>query len=1652
MDIRLHNQGLYETQYEHDACGIGAVVNISGTRDHSILEYSKQILINLTHRGAAGADETTGDGAGILFQIPHEFFATECDILGFSLPEPFDYGVGMVFGPKDAELRARCERVLEEALAYHGLKVLGWRDVPTSSSCLGKIALAAEPSVRQVFVEGGGVEQEELERRLYLARKRAERLVGAGPCACPDGGQPRDRGQPRGVAPTDGTEDFYVVSLSCQTICYKGMFMAWQLFAYYPDLADERVKSALAIVHQRYSTNTFPNWRLAQPFRCIAHNGEINTLSGNRNAMRAREPKLANSLFSEHRSDLFPILAPGGSDSACFDNTLELLVQAGRSMPHAMMMMIPEAFGAKYHISTDKRAFYEYHSSFLEPWDGPAAMLFTDGRLIGGTLDRNGLRPCRYLVTTDGLAIIGSEAGVVEFPPEKIRLKGRLRPGRMFLVDTVEGRIISDNEIKSKIARQKPYRRWLDENRIELRGLFDAPKLVKSDPQTIAQRMRAFGYTREELKMILTPMAVHGQEPVGSMGNDTPLTVLSDQSKLLFNYFKQLFAQVTNPAIDPLREGLVMSLMSFTGRKPNLLEETPRHCRQLKLPHPILTDEDLERLRSVRREDFRVVTVPALFEWRGRPALASRGHLGLALSDYGAHAVPEVQGQDALATERQGRDALATSPGEALRRGLDTLIASAEKAVRDGAMFVILSDREVSESRAPIPSLLATAAVHHALLNQGLRHEAGLIVESGESREVMHFCLLCGYGANAINPYLAFESLDELKRQGELGMDLEPVQIADNYIAAVKKGILKTMSKMGISTLRSYCGAQLFEAIGLNREVVETYFTGTSSRIAGVGLEEIAQETLQRHQAAFQPPSAAAMDLEFGGDYHFRRSGERHLWNPTTISKLQQAVQNDDRDSYLAYAKAINDQSKALCTLRGLFEFTPGQPVPIEEVEPAEEIVKRFRTGAMSHGSISKEAHECLAIAMNRLGGMSNTGEGGEDPQRYVPASNGDSKNCGIKQIASGRFGVTIHYLANAKELQIKIAQGAKPGEGGQLPGHKVSAEIAQLRYSTPGVTLISPPPHHDIYSIEDLAQLIYDLKCGNPGVKVSVKLVAEVGVGTVAAGVAKGNADEVLISGHDGGTGASPLSSIKHAGCPWELGLAETQQVLVMNNLRDRVCVQVDGQMRTGRDVVIGAMLGAERFGFGTVALVTFGCTLLRKCHEGACAFGIATQDPELRKRFAGKPEYLQRYMLFVAQEVRQIMAELGFRKLEDLIGRSDRLRMQKAISHWKAKGLDFSAVFHQPDTSDGRATRCVVCQPDRLADHLDWQILEQVARAAPSDSADGADSGGADRGEGVPPLRREAILALPHQDAMHPDLQDQGQDALATKDKGKLPSPRSRREAGMSILPGEGPMPVRIEMPIRNVNRTVGAIISNRIVKKHGPKGLPDGSLEVVFRGSAGQSFGAFLAPGVTLRLIGDSNDYLGKGLSGGRIVVQTPERSSFAAHENIIVGNTLLYGGTSGEVFINGMAGERFAVRNSGVTAVVEGVGDHGCEYMTGGTVVILGQTGCNFAAGMSGGLAYVLDEMQLFDTLCNLDMVELETVWHEQDKALLYDLIERHLHWTGSERAKSILRAWPDMVGRFVKVIPIDYRKALERMRAVEHRDTETTPATEEVFHG
>jgi glutamate synthase domain-containing protein 2/glutamate synthase domain-containing protein 1/glutamate synthase domain-containing protein 3 len=1515
MQTPPKSQGLYDPQYEHDACGIGAVVDISGAKSHKIVAYGKQILLNLQHRGASGADESTGDGAGILMQIPHEFFAAEADRLKFDLPPSGHYGVGILFLPQDSAIRGTCEEVLAQMIGAEGLGVLGWRDVPCDNRTLGEIARSAEPVIRQIFVAGNGLVDEQLERRLYRVRKRTERRCRV----------------ELGITP----DAFYIPSLSCKTIIYKGMFLAPQLFDYYPDLANPDMTTALAVVHQRYSTNTFPSWRLAQPFRMIAHNGEINTLRGNLNRLTGYEKLMTSPALGKDLSNLFPIVEPGGSDSACFDNCMELLVRAGRSAPHALMMMIPEAFGPGYHISLDKQAFYEYHGSILDPWDGPAAMVFSDGRLVGGTLDRNGLRPSRYVVTTEGLVVLASEVGVIEFPPEQIERKGRLQPGRMFLVDTEEGRIVEDNEIKGKIARQKPYRRWL-ENRIELRGLFQPALPAEVDRDKLAQRLRAFGYTREELLMIVRPMAADGQEPVGSMGTDTPLAVLSDQPKPLFNYFKQLFAQVTNPPIDPLREGLVMSLLCFTGKARNLLDETPEHCRQLQLPHPILTNDDLQRLRSVKHNAVKVAVLPAVFTY------------------------------------------CEDDPGKKLAVALEELVNAGEQAIQDGASLLIISDRDIGPKQVAIPSLLATSALHHGLLERRLRSAVGIIVESGDPREVMHFCLLLGYGANAINPYMAFEGIYKLRADDDLTED-EPVEHQiDHYISAVKKGILKTMSKMGISTLRSYQSAQQFEAVGLNRDFVNSYFRGTASRIEGVGIDVIAREAIARHRSGFARRDPGLLDLDHGGEYQYRLDGERHLWNPETVTTLQHAVMKNDQRLFDDFVKAVNDQAKELCTLRGMFEFSPGDSVPLEEVEPASEIVKRFNTGAMSHGSISAEAHQTLAIAMNRLGGNANTGEGGEDPIRYKPMANGDSLNCGIKQVASGRFGVTIEYLANAKILQIKMAQGAKPGEGGQLPGYKVTDEIARLRHSTPGVSLISPPPHHDIYSIEDLAQLIYDLKCANPGGMVSVKLVSEVGVGTVAAGVAKGYADEVLISGHDGGTGASPLSSIKHAGTPWEIGLAETQQTLVLNGLRDRIIVQCDGQMRTGRDVVIGALLGAERFGFGTSALVSLGCILMRKCHLGTCPVGIATQDPDLRKRFHGKAEYVVRFLTFVAEDVRREMAKLGFRTVDEMIGHVERLSVNKAINHWKAKGLDFSAVFAKPDQSNGCPLRRVRPQTDTHKDHLDWTIIERL-------------------GDTLPQGKR-----------------------------------------------------THLEMPIRNVHRTVGAILSNRIVKMHGGKGLPDGTFDLTFNGSAGQSFGAFLAKGVTMKLIGDANDYLGKGLSGGRIIVQTPPGSPFDPKENVIVGNTLLYGATGGEVYINGLTGERFAVRNSGAIAVVEGVGDHGCEYMTGGIVVVLGRTGRNFAAGMSGGIAYVLDVNQMFDTLCNLDMVDLEPVHLDEDLDLLQDLIRRHYRWTESVQAKSLLERWRAMSGRFVKVMPIDYRKALVRLREREQVKSEGAPPTEEVF--
>ncbi|MBT3200354.1 MAG: glutamate synthase large subunit [Phycisphaerales bacterium] len=1508
--------GLYRSQYEHDACGMGAVVNIDGTKSHDILDLGNQILMNLQHRGASGSDGITGDGAGILFQVPHRFFEARKSEHGVDLPAAGTYGVAMLFGLKDTELRKQCHDLFCQAVAHYGLVVLGQRDVPGDTSGLGDLARASEPYVYQVFIGAGGIEGDALERTLYMARKRTERLVSE--------------------TLGEKAAEFYICSMSSKTICYKGMFLAPQLFGYYTDLSSPDMESAMALVHQRYSTNTFPNWQLAQPFRMIAHNGEINTLSGNANKMRAREGLMESELLGKDLTDLSPILTPGSSDSAQFDNAVELLTRAGRSLPHAMMMMVPEAFGANYHISTDKRAFYEYHASIMEPWDGPAAMAFTDGSVVGGMLDRNGLRPARYVVTTDGMVVMASETGVVDFPPKRIRAKGRLRPGRMFLVDTEEGRIILDNEIKGRIARRKPYRRWLAENRIELRGLFSTTKVQQPDQRVLHRRMQMFGYTRETEQLILTPMATDAQEAIGSMGTDTPLAVLSDKPKLLFEYFKQLFAQVTNPPIDPLREGLVMSLTSFVGQQRNLLEESPEHCHKLKLPHPVLTNEDMGLLKASKRDDLTVASIDALF------------------------------------------DATSDNPEKALQQGIEQLIEQSVAAVENGASLVVISDRNFTVDLAPIPTLLATAAVHNALLDRKLRGRTGLIVESGEPREVMHFCLLCGYGANAVNPYLAFDAMNALSERGDIPEAIDAEQIVDNYIAAVKKGILKTMSKMGISTLRSYQGAQLFEAIGINRKVIDAYFQGTPSRVQGIGLATIATEALMRHKTAYTDVKPGQLALEFGGEYSYRVDGEGHLWNPDSVSLLQYAVRTGDKETYAKYAACINDQSEKLFTLRGLFEFADAEAIAIDEVEPAGEIVKRFCTGAMSHGSISQETHEAMARAMNRLGAMSNTGEGGEDPARYLPRDDGDSLNSAIKQVASGRFGVTIEYLAQAKMIQIKMAQGAKPGEGGQLPGYKVTEDIARLRHATPGVTLISPPPHHDIYSIEDLAQLIYDLKCSNPEAEISVKLVSEVGVGTIAAGVAKGSADEVLISGHDGGTGASPLSSIKHTGGPWELGLAEAQQTLVKNNLRDRVCLQADGQMKTGRDVVVGALLGAERFGFGTAPLVALGCCLMRKCHLGTCPVGIAAQDEKLRAQFTGKAEHLQNFMMFVAEEVREIMASLGVRKFDDLVGQSNKLQCRKAIDHWKASGLDLSDILYSnPNATTVRQT---CSQPDMLKTHLDWQIIDALG------------------------------------------------DSIKTGAKAS------------------------VEFPIKNVDRTVGTILSNRIVQSRGSDDLEDGTFEITLNGSAGQSLGAFLAPGVTFRLVGDSNDYLGKGLSGGRIIVQAPPEAPFPPHENIIVGNVVLYGATRGEVFINGLAGERFAVRNSGASAVVEGLGDHGCEYMTGGTVVVLGQTGRNFAAGMSGGTAYVLDEHQLFDTLCNLDLVDIEPVLDANDAEKLREMIQQHHDLTGSLRARHILDRWRDMLGKFVKVVPIDYKKAIQRMRDREDRHGDSTPATEEVFHG
>ena len=1516
-------QGLYDPRHEHDACGIGFVANVRGQKNHDIISKGIEVLINLTHRGACGCDPETGDGAGILIQIPHEFFARECASLGFKLPGPGAYGVGMTFLPVEKHQRLQCEGILERILREEGLTVLGWRDTPVNASAIGRVARGSQPYIQQIFVNRpAGMDENAFERKLYIVRKRAESEVAA--------------------SDIEDRETFYIPSLSARTIVYKGLLLAPQIANFYGELSDPAVKSALCLVHQRFSTNTFPSWQLAHPYRYVAHNGEINTLRGNVNWMHARQSLLQSTLFGEDIKKLFPIIAPGGSDSANFDNAVELLFQSGRSLPHAMAMLIPEAWAGNPHMRPEKRAFYEYHCSLMEPWDGPAVIAFTDGRVIGATLDRNGLRPGRYVVTHDDLVIMASEAGVLEIEPEKVKTKGRLQPGKMFLVDTVEGRIVSDQEIKQHLSFQQPYAAWLKQNQVTLDQLPEPSRIHAANHDTVLCRERAFGYTDEDLKMILEPMACNGEEPVGSMGTDTPLACLSDRPQPLFSYFKQLFAQVTNPPIDPIREEMVMSLISYIGVERNILQETPENCHTLKLPHPILTNRDLEKLRRVSTGDLLAITLPALFR-------AEEGEAGL-------------------------------------ERALDELCRRASLAVTSGYTLLILSDRGVDKHYAPIPSLLALAAVHNLLVREETRTSVALIVESGEPREVMHFALLIGYGASAVNPYLALEALEDLARRGYLPEGVTAEIATRNFIKAINKGLLKTFSKMGISTLQSYRGAQVFEAIGLNKELVDKYFVGTTSQLEGVGLDVLAREAQMKHEHAFRPVSESEPELSVGGSYHFRTGGEYHLLNPLTIAKLQHAVRQASFKTFQEYTDLIDSQSYNLATLRSLMKLKKAEePIAIEEVESAKEIVKRFTTGAMSFGSISKEAHETLAIAMNRIGGKSNTGEGGEDEERFVPDSNGDSRRSAIKQVASARFGVTANYLVNADELQIKMAQGAKPGEGGQLPGHKVDEVIARLRHSIPGVGLVSPPPHHDIYSIEDLAQLIYDLKNVNPRARISVKLVAEVGVGTVAAGVAKAHADVVLISGDSGGTGASPLSSIKHAGTPWELGLAEAQQVLLLNDLRGRVRVQTDGKLQTGRDVVIAALLGAEEFGFATTPLITMGCIMLRKCHLNTCSVGIATQDPALRKKFTGQPEHVINFFFYLAEQVRQSMAEMGFRTVDEMVGRVDMLDVQPAVDHWKARGIDLSAILYNPPVPGRVARRCVQRQNHGLEQALDHQLIEQA---------------------------RPALENL---------------------------------------------TPVEMNFPVRNVHRAVGAMLSGEIARRYGSEGLPDETIRIHLNGSAGQSLGAFLAKGVTLTLEGDANDYVGKGLSGGRLVIYPPRTAGFAAEENILIGNVVLYGATSGEAFFNGMAGERFAVRNSGSTAVVEGVGDHGCEYMTNGLVLVLGPCGRNFAAGMSGGIAYVFDErMDFTKKRCNLSSVDLEPVIEMEDVQIVRDLVTRHAELTGSPRARMILDNWSDMLPRFIKVFPHEFKRVLGVSRVSQPYITgQPLPAVvlaEQVQHG
>jgi glutamate synthase (NADPH/NADH) large chain len=1526
-------QGLYDPARDKDACGVGFIADIKGRKSHRIVEDALAIVCNLEHRGAVGADPRAGDGAGILTQIPHKFFAREAERLGFHLPNPGEYGVGVLFMPRDPDWRRVIRDIYAQSVKREGMTLLGWRDVPTDNSTLGESVKPTEPVHQQVFIGRGKKirSEDDFERKLYILRKLISNKIYSR----------RER----------RLSDYYPVSISCRTVVYKGMFLADQLTAYYPDLHDQNFESALALVHQRFSTNTFPTWSLAHPYRMIAHNGEINTLRGNVNWMAARQASVSSEKFGSDIEKLWPISYEGQSDTACFDNALEFLTQGGYPLAHAVMMMIPEAWAGNPLMDEERRAFYEYNAALMEPWDGPAAIAFTNGRQIGATLDRNGLRPARYFLTRDDRIVMASEMGVLPIAEKDIVKKWRLQPGKMLLVDLDQGRLIPDEELKATLARSHPYRDWLEQTQIVLEDLPPAAGQSNLSNLALLDRQQAFGYTQEDLRLLMTPMAVQGEEAVGSMGNDTPISALSDKPKLLFTYFKQNFAQVTNPPIDPIREELVMSLVSIIGPRPNLfdLEGTSR-LKRLEVRQPILTNADLEKIRSISE--------------------VGNGHFKSRFLDT---TWPAEQGADGL------------------KEAIERLCARAEAAVREGINIIILSDRRVSADNIPMPSLLACAAVHHHLIRQGLRTSVGLVVESGEPREVHHFACLAGYGAEAINPYLAFETLVAI--QEKLPQKVDEKEIVKRYIKAIDKGILKVMSKMGISTYQSYCGAQIFDAVGLKSDFVAEYFTGTATRIEGVGLAQIAEECVRRHRDAFSDAPIYRNALDVGGEYQYRVRGEDHVWTSGTVSALQHAVRGNLPDQYRAYARVSNEQTERLLTIRGLFRIKTAEedgrkPIPIEEVEPAKEIVKRFSTGAMSFGSISREAHTTLAIAMNRIGGKSNTGEGGEEADRFKPLPNGDSMRSAIKQVASGRFGVTTEYLVNSDMMQIKMAQGAKPGEGGQLPGHKVDKTIAKVRHSTPGVGLISPPPHHDIYSIEDLAQLIFDLKNVNPEGLVSVKLVSEVGVGTVAAGVSKARADHVTIAGFEGGTGASPLTSIKHAGSPWEIGLAETHQTLVANRLRGRISVQVDGGIRTGRDVVVGAMLGADEFGFSTAPLIAAGCIMMRKCHLNTCPVGVATQDPVLRKRFVGKPEHVINFFFFVAEEVRELMAAMGFRTFAEMVGQMQMLDKRHVVEHWKAKGLDFSKLFHKPQAPKG--VNIHKCEPQ---DHKILTILDRrlIAQARP---------------------------------------------AL------------------------DGRTPVQIVETIRNTDRTVGAMLSGEVARRYGHEGLPDDTIHVKFTGTAGQSFGAWLAHGITFELEGDANDYVGKGLSGGRLIIRPTADAGIVPEESIIVGNTVLYGAIEGECYFRGVAGERFAVRNSGAIAVIEGAGDHCCEYMTGGIVVVLGRTGRNFAAGMSGGIAYVLDEDGRFERLCNMTMVDLEPMPAEEEAAAkifhhaqdletsgwvevledmtrfdverLHLLITRHARFTGSKRAAGILGDWQRYRTMFRKVMPIEYRRALAEL--------------------